>query len=165
MNVFEQRGELRIYSEAQKISARFHKNFADCVLVTKDQRLLLQERPRLVSLFGGHIEEGETPLQGVLREIEEEVCAKMPVNELVFLGGVAEADTDYTELVSVYFWHDTYGLIGECREWSPLFFDRLEDALAHPLLMPYARWALQEADRKGLLKAMEFPPSREGRPF
>ncbi len=56
----------------------FRKELADCIILTKNNTLYLQMRPRnpeeigKISLFGGHVEEGETPLQAVIREIQEE---------------------------------------------------------------------------------------------
>ena len=57
------------------------KSFCSFLLEDANGKILLQLRddkptircPNLWGTFGGHLEEGETPLQGVIREIKEEL--------------------------------------------------------------------------------------------
>lgn len=57
-----------------------YRKIADLILVNKKGQVLLQHRtnnavtyPNKWCIFGGGIEKGETPLQGVTREIKEEL--------------------------------------------------------------------------------------------
>ena len=58
----------------------FEKRLADCVILTHDNKILLQYRPKDwhsnpdgLNLFGGHVDKGESVIEGLLRELKEEV--------------------------------------------------------------------------------------------
>lgn len=134
------------------------KHLADCVILTKDHKLYMQQRPNnwgtyagRVNIFGGHVEHNETPTQGVIREVLEETGGRIIPNDLVFIGAVTERSTAHREIVHIYFWHDAEGTITGCYEAEPIIFETLSEALAHPKLMPYARWALKAAENRKLL--------------
>jgi 8-oxo-dGTP pyrophosphatase MutT (NUDIX family) len=75
--------------------------------ITKDGQWVLQHRDNLphivdpdkVSFFGGHIDEGETPLECVLRESREELGLELKPGDVEFVrvfprhqGGTTEGD-------------------------------------------------------------------------
>lgn len=136
----------------------FTKQLSDCVILTHDNKLYLQRRPEgwgkhggAVNIFGGHVEDGETAEQAVIREMHEETGGIIEPDNLLFIGAVTESWTDHTELVHIHFWHDTANTITGCYEAEAITFDTVDTALAHPKLMAYARWALLECQRRGLL--------------
>lgn len=51
--------------------------------------------------FGGEIEEGETPLEAVIRETEEELSIKLVENDLVYLGTL-ETDWDGVKIIRYF---------------------------------------------------------------
>jgi 8-oxo-dGTP diphosphatase len=136
----------------------FKKQLADAIVLTKDGKLMMQQRTPgwksvgKLTAFGGHVEPGETPLQGLLRELKEELGADVPEAELVSLGALTEEETGHTEIVYTWFWHDKQGLITGCYECEAAYYDRAAGALAHPMIMDYAVWMLEECKKRGLLE-------------
>ncbi len=138
-------------SQSEIKNGSFRKELADCIILTKNNTLYLQMRPRnpdkigKISLFGGHVESGETPLQAVIREIQEETGGEPQEKDLIFIGAVTEEWTNYADIVHVYFWHDQRGTITGCYEDEPIEFANVDEALQRSDVMDYARWALQKA--------------------
>ncbi len=139
--------------------ASFKTRFADCAVLTRDGKILLQQRTPgwgksagCLTAFGGHVEPGETPVQGVIRELHEELGAIVAEADLVLLGAVTEAETSHTEIVYCYFWHDRHGAITGCYECEAVYYDRIAGALAHPKIMDYLRWMLDECRKRQFLK-------------
>lgn len=136
----------------------FKKHLADCVVLTHDNRILLQRRQKGwsneggLNLFGGHVEGNETVEQALIREMHEELGAKINVSELSKVGIVAEDFTGYKDAVHIFFWHDKENTIEGCYECLPEYFQNVKDAVAQKGLMEYACWALKECEEKGLLK-------------
>lgn len=137
---------------------QFKRRYVGCIVLTQDFRILLQQRgpdwssfPGCLSTFGGGIEEGETPLQALLRELKEELGAEAKASEVVQLGVITEAVTQYSELIYVYFWQDVEGTITGCYEGEAKTYDNLEMVLTHPKLMDDVRWILGECQRRQLL--------------
>ena len=134
------------------------RNVSDAVILTRDGRILLQQRPanwgnsagRLTS-FGGHIDPGETALQAVIRELREETGAIVDAADLVSLGALTEDETGHSEIVHGWFWHDRHGTITGCYECEAVYYDRIEGALAHPMIMDYLCWMLLECRKRGLI--------------
>ncbi len=131
---------------------------ADCVILTHDGKILMQRRPEnwgshpgVVNIFGGHVEEGESVVAGLLRELNEELGAVVQPDDLIFIGAVSEDITNHTEIVHVYFWHDKDQSITGCYEAEAITFEDVALALAHPKIMDYAAWALMECRRSGLI--------------
>jgi len=65
-------------------------NSAVFILVDQEGRMLLQQRsfdtpiiPGYWAFFGGGIEQGETPLESVIREAKEEVCCDLKNPQMV----------------------------------------------------------------------------------
>ena len=137
----------------------FSKHLADCVILTHDHKILMQQRPAhwrtyagALNIFGGHVEDGETVMEALVRELHEELGAIVDPNEVVFLGAVTEAETNHTELVHIHFWYDKAATITGCYEAEARYYNTVEEALAHPKMMDYAKWALLEAQAKKLLQ-------------
>ena len=154
--------DLHIIDIAAADLSLFKKHLADCVILTHDHKIFLQKHsendprnPGIVHPFGGHVEAGETAVEAVIREIAEETGAKIERPDLLFLGAVSEAFTNHTELVHVYYWHDRQKTITGCYERGAVFFDSYAEALAYPKLMDYARWALEECQRRNLLPSSD----------
>ncbi len=137
----------------------FKSRFVGCLVLTQDYKILLQQRgddwdsfPGGFSSFGGRIEDRETPLEAVMRELYEELGAKTQEGNLVNLGAVTEAVTHHTELIYEYFWHDKLGEIAGCYEGEAIFFDDVESVLNHrPSVMDDVHWVLRECQRRQLL--------------
>lgn len=135
----------------------FTKTLADCVVLTHDNKILLQQRTPAwssagcLNLFGGHVESGETPLQGMMRELHEELGAQIIVNDVVTLGAITEAETDHSEIVHGYFWHDKHATITGCYECEAAYYDRIAAACAHPKIMDYTVWFLRLCQQRGLV--------------
>lgn len=137
----------------------FKKHLADCVVLTHDNKILMQQRPLswgksagVLNIFGGHVEDGETVIQGLVRELKEELGAQIDEKDVVFIGAVSEEFTNHTELVHVHFWHDKNNTITGCYEAEAVRYDSAEGALAHPKIMDYAVWALGVCRDGGLIK-------------
>jgi len=136
----------------------FKREWACSVVLTKDRKILLQMRsddrksfPGCLSTFGGGLDDGEKPIQALIRELYEELGAKVDEADVVSFGAVTEAVTKYTELVYVYFWHDRFGTITGCYEDSPLYFDDVASVIAHPKVMDYVSWLLEKCKNRGFL--------------
>ena len=133
--------------------------FADCIVLTRDGKILMQQRTPdwgsnagKLTAFGGHIEPGETAMAALIRELKEELGAEVDAAEVVFLGAVTEAETGHSDIVHLHFWHDSTGTITGCYECEAAYYDRVAGALAHPMIMEYARWMLGECRRRGLIE-------------
>lgn len=133
-------------------TADLAQNYADCVILAHDGRILMQRRPGRLVHFGGHVEAGEEPVEAMVREMAEELGARIDVSDTVFLGAVTEAMTGHTEAIHVYFWHDRDNTITGCYEFAPAYFDSAGAALRDAEIMDYAAWALKACLGRGLLK-------------
>ena len=150
--------DIRLVDLAKADLSSYQKYLSDCVVLTHDNRLYMQRRPEnwgrhagVVNIFGGHVEQGETPAQAVIRELNEETGARINEKELLFIGAVTEGWTNHKDLVHIYFWHDKNNTIKGCYEAESISFVTPEEAMAHPRIMDYARWALQECQKRGLI--------------
>lgn len=137
---------------------KFTKNFADCVIKTHDNKIVLQKRPENcyanpngTNLFGGHVEDGETIQEALIRELKEELGAEVQSQDLTEIGSISESFTNYTEAVHVFFWHDKNKTIIGCYEGEALFFESVQDAKKAHNLMEYAQWSSELCEVKGLL--------------
>lgn len=134
----------------------YKAHMADCVVVTHDNKILLQKRTEGwsnaggLNLFGGHVEDGETPVQGMIRELNEELGARIDRNDVRFIGAVSEDFTGHTELVHIFLWHDKDATITGCYECEAVSFGTIEEAINQPGLMEYARWALKRVTQTTL---------------
>jgi 8-oxo-dGTP diphosphatase len=133
-------------------------HFADCVILTADNKLYMQRRPDhwhtspgRVNIFGGHVEQGETIRDAVIREISEETGGVIAPEDLIEIGIVTEDWTGHAEAVHIHFWHDKNNTITGCYEAELITFDNADAAMSHPKIMDYATWALQECKRLQLI--------------
>lgn len=130
----------------------------DCVVINKDDEFVLQKRgdnwdrfPGYLSLFGGEIKKGEKPIEALVRELKEELGAKVKEGDVIELGAVTEEITNHSELIRVYFWHDIYGTITGCYEGEAITYNSIDDVLNCPKVMDNVKWALKECDRRGFV--------------
>lgn len=138
---------------------KFKLRFVGCLIVTQDGKILLQKRgdtwdhlPGYISGFGGRIESGENEMMTLIRELNEELGANVSESDVVKLGDITEAVTNYTELTHEFFWHDKNGSITGCYEGEAIYFDDLKDVHQNSKVMDDVRWMLQECQEKGLIK-------------
>ena len=150
---------LHLVDPSEIPTRHFTQHLADCLILTHDHKILMQLRPEnwgkwagVLNTFGGHVGDGESVADGLVRELHEELCAVVDVKDVVFLGAVTEDFTKHTELVHIHFWHDKGNTITGCYEAEDRRYDSVAEALSHPKLMDYARWALLTAQARGLLK-------------
>jgi len=84
---------------------------AEIILIRADGALLLQQRDdkpgitnrRLVTAFGGHIEDQETPLEAARREINEETNLNLSTADLEFFGHYRKTKAVHGEDWDVYY--------------------------------------------------------------
>ena len=150
---------IKVVDTAKTDMTSFAMHLADCVVLTHDNKLLLQYRPPSwrktpysMNIFGGHVEKGESPVQAVIRELNEELGAKVDPRDLISLGCVTEDFTQHTECVNIFFWHDKNNTITGCYEAEARSFDNAKDVLSNPEVMDYTRWAVKQAKDRGFLK-------------
>lgn len=138
--------------------AEYQRRSVGCLVLSQDKKIVLQLRdadaptfPNHLATFGGGIEEGESPLDALVRELKEELGADVSPNEVVLLGAVAEPETNFRSLVYVYFWHDVHGSIKGCFEGKAKYFSDTTIPLEHPKVMNDVIWVIQECDKRGLI--------------
>ena len=132
---------------------------ADCIILTKENKILLQQRPvhweragGCLVTFGGKIENNESDQQAICREIKEELGAEIAPTELIKIGDFEDHFSDHTELSHLYFWHDKTGKITGCYEGEAVYYDQINAALNHPQIMSYLARALLQCKKMALLK-------------
>ena len=84
---------------------------AEILLLRSDGALILQQRddkpgitnPGFVSSFGGHIEEGEAPLDAAWREIREETNVRPEKQDLEFFGKYEKTKKEHGEDWTVFY--------------------------------------------------------------
>lgn len=134
----------------------YRKSFSDSIVLTHDHKILLQTRSwgpfkGLLTPFGGHVEEGESALHAVIRELNEELGAQVRIEDVRFLGALTEDITQHQDLVNLHFWHDHNKTITGCYEGEPVAFSSADEALATERCMDHTQWALKECSKLGLL--------------
>lgn len=137
----------------------FERRYVGCIVLIKDNKILLQQRganwdhfPGYLSEFGGQIEADESPIQALVRELREELGAVVGEHEVVSFGAITEKATKYTELVHIYFWHDKKSTITGCYEGELKYFDSVQAVFDHSNVMESARWLLHLCLENQLLK-------------
>lgn len=138
---------------------KFKQRHVGCIVLRQDKKILLQQRcknwrtfPGCLATFGGHIEEGETPMQALMRELNEELGADVKENDVIKLGAITEKITGYSELIYVYFRHDKQGTITGCYECEAKYYDNVAAVLEHPKIMDDVRFLLKECRKRKLLE-------------
>ena len=84
----------------------FSRSCVSCLVLNKDGKIVLQLRdndcptfPGRLATFGGGIEQGELPMQALVRELKEELGAEVKIRNVIYLGTLTEAETNHSELV------------------------------------------------------------------
>lgn len=136
----------------------FKNRYVGCIILTKNQKILIQQRsgdvryPNYLSEFGGKIEEGESPIQAIRREINEELGALVEEKDLINLGAVTEDMSNHEELVYVFFWYDSRGTITGCYEGEAVHFEDVASILAKKNITDGLRLMLKICQKKYLLR-------------
>lgn len=151
--------KIRIIDLSVPIEPQFYNRLCvGCCVVTQKGELLLQQRdwevpnfPGCLATFGGGIEIGETPMEALIRELNEELGAKVNASDVHSLGAITESVTNHKDLIYEFFWHDKAGTITGCYEGEARFYTNMEDIFAHPKVMEDVIWLLQECKRRGYL--------------
>lgn len=135
-------------------SDRFVRRFASCLVVTHDKKILLQQRgagwsrfPNAIATFGGEIDEGETHLEGMIRELNEELGAVVNADDAMFLGAFTKSESEDEDLICSYFWHDKDNTITGCYEGHPVYFETIADALKSENALSGIPWILKRSER------------------
>ena len=140
--------------------SNFKLRYVGCLVLTQDHKILLQQRglnwnhfPGYLSEFGGRIEPNETPMHALVRELNEELGAKVIESEVINLGAITEEATKHSELIHTYFWHDKLGTITGCYEGEAEYFDNLKSIFdCSSKIMDSVRWLLNQCQHLQLLK-------------
>ncbi|MDI9818416.1 MULTISPECIES: NUDIX domain-containing protein [unclassified Legionella] len=129
-----------------------------CIILTFDKRILLQKRPDnwrtypgYVCCFGGHVEEGEHPLQAICRELQEELGANAVETDVTPLSCYSESVTNFKEIVHGFFWHDKGDTISDCYEAETYYLNHISELNNVPLVMDDVPWLIECSREKGLL--------------
>lgn len=119
------------------------RRFASVILVDERGWLLLQERdeharldPGCWGLTGGHLEPGETPLEGARRELAEETGVGLTGAELTEVGAFDVYHPVYDSVDEQYVFAARVALTDadvECHEGRQIVFVEPESALRLPL--------------------------------
>ncbi|HET9844059.1 MAG TPA: hypothetical protein VFP93_05325 [Gammaproteobacteria bacterium] len=72
-------------------------------------------------------------------------------SDVIIIGTITEAITNYSELIYLYFWHDKHGTITGCYECEAKYYDTVDEIYSHPKLMDNVRWLLTECQNRRLL--------------
>ncbi len=135
----------------------FEYRYVSCIILTHDNKILLQKRgrnwskfPGMISTFGGRIEENEKPKEALIRELNEELGAQVDMNNIIELGAYTEAITEHTELIYGFFWHDRYKTITGCYEGEPIYYDNPNNIPAAPISMDDVLWLVNECKNRHL---------------
>jgi 8-oxo-dGTP diphosphatase len=139
--------------------AAFDEAYSCCLIMTSDNRLLVQERgeefltyPGRITPFGGRVEQNESSVQALQREIMEELGTIIRASELQYIGSVVKKTGKKTELIHTYFWHDKMDEIKNCYEGSRLYLYTLRDFLRFKdRLMPGLVWLFERCRHLGYL--------------
>jgi 8-oxo-dGTP diphosphatase len=118
---------------------------ACAVLIDTRGRFLMQQRddipsilhPGKVGLFGGHREDGESYLECVVREIEEEIGYRVPPERFTFLTTYVEPN-DGESFVATDIPTDALRVI----EGSPLIVNRQDVVALEPKFSPGTRFVM-----------------------
>lgn len=134
---------------------RFTHAAVACVVLSHDNKIVLQQRddyaptaPNCLSTFGGGIESNETPMEALVRELNEELGAIVKPEDVVTLGVITEPETNPHELLYVYFWHDKHNTITGCYEGKANYYRTIAEINKHPKITDEVHWMLRECKKR-----------------
>jgi len=132
--------------------------YTSCIILTHDEKILLQFRPPnwrtfpgYICCFGGKIDADESPQEAIIREINEEVGGQVMSNRLRCLGAYTEQITEHKEIIFGYFWHDKNNTITGCYEAEAKLFNSLSEVELQPKVMDDTMWLLRICANKNLI--------------
>jgi len=137
----------------------FNKRFVGAIILTHGNKFLLQKivdaRPFFpagsLTTFGGKIEKNEAPISALIRELNEELGAKVNSEEAIYLGAITEEATGHTELIHAYFWHDKLDTITGCYEDEAQCFNYVQDILRNSNVTDDVKWMLGKCSNENLI--------------
>ena len=145
--------------DLNKVDVTGFAQHVGCVVLTKDNKIMLQQRshdwrtfPDCLVFFGGHMEVNETPMESLVRELKEELGARVDPSQVVSLGTILETIAEDRNLIHIYFWHDKQGTITGCYECEAKSYSDCAEAFMHPKIMDCLSWALMECQKRQLLR-------------
>lgn len=135
----------------------YPRHFAGCLIKTHDGRLLLQKRgadwdrfPGMLATFGGQLDAGEAPIDGIRRELAEELGAKLGSDEALYLGAFTKLGLEHA-LIHAYWWHDANASISGCYEGEPAYFDNADQILGQLEITPDVFWIVNTCLSRALI--------------
>jgi len=142
------------------LNAKLYKHaHVGCLVLSHDNKIVLQQRddyaptfPNYLSTFGGAIEQGESPLEAMVRELHEELGALAQPRQLISLSIRTEDETHHSRIAYLYFWHDKNNTITGCYEGDASYFDDVDRIKRHPKLMDDVLWLIRECQKRSLIK-------------
>jgi 8-oxo-dGTP pyrophosphatase MutT (NUDIX family) len=136
----------------------YARHFAGCLIQTRDGRLLLQRRgknwdrfPDTLATFGGQIDAGESFVEGMARELAEELGATFGMEAAIYLGSITKIGLD-NALIHVFWWHDKANSITGCYEGEPAYFANAAEILSQENITPDVYWIVNECLCRGLIE-------------
>lgn len=143
--------------DVHNTSALYTRHFAGCLIRTQDGRLLLQQRghdwdrfPGVIATFGGQVDPGEEPEQGMARELLEELGANVQLPDLVRLGAFTKRGLSRA-LIHAFWWEDSLATITGCYEGHPAYFKNAQEILATENITPDVYWIVMTCLKRGLI--------------
>lgn len=135
----------------------YARHFAGCLITTHNERLLLQQRgknwdrfPDTLATFGGQIDAGESFVEGMTRELAEELGARFTMDEAIYLGAITKAGLD-NALIHAFWWHDRANSINGCYEGEPAYFANAAEILRQNNITPDVYWIVKDCLTRGLI--------------
>ena len=148
-----------IIVDSAKSNKSFKAYYVGCLVLTAQGKILLQQRPQnfitypgYICEFGGKIEQGEQPIDALVRAFKEELGAQVKEEDVISFGAITESMSKYSELIYTFFWHDKFGSITGCYEGMASYFDNATQILKLPNITDGLRWLLSQCQSQDLIK-------------
>ena len=148
-----------VVDSLEQASEKQDARYVGCIVLTRDNKILLQQRPTYfktcpgyVCEFGGKIEMGETPEDALVRDLNEELGAEVKMKDVIKLDAITEQMSRHKDLIYTYFWHDRDNTITGCYEGERAFFECAADVLDLQKIKDALRWLLPRCKERELIK-------------